>query len=262
MNYKMNIRNGFIILLVTASLISMPISAQDRHTVCLYTFESISGNVLKDISGTGNDGEVTGAELGSGRFQRGIVFGGDLAGDFVEIPDNDTIDLTDGLTVEMWIYLNADSSAGGQGVTKGSTYKVGPRSNLQAELRIATARVAWGSAVILSETKLSLHRWTHIAGTYDAKSGEGKLYIDGVIDSDVDIGGGDILPNDNPLWLGRGGTPFLDGRLDEVRISNIARSQNEIKQLMNIGIADVLSVTPKGKITTTWGKIRNASIKF
>lgn len=262
MNYKMSIRNGLIILVVIASLISLPISAQDRHTVGLYTFESISGNVLEDISGTENDGEVTGAELGSGRFQKCLVFGGDLAGDFVEIPDNETIDLTDGLTVEMWLYLNADSSAGGQGVTKGATYKVGPRSDLQAELRIATTQVAWGSALILSETNLPLHRWIHIAGTYDANSGEGKLYIDGVIDSEVDIGGGNIVPNDNPLWLGWGGTPFLDGRLDEVRISNIARSQSEIKQLMNIGIAGVLSVTPKGKITTTWGKIRNASARF
>ena len=262
MNYKMNIRNGLIILVVTASLINLPISAQDRHTVGLYTFESISGNVLKDISGTGNDGEVTGAVLGSGRFQKGMVFGGDLAGDFVEIPDNESIDLTDALTVEMWLYLNADSSAGGQGVTKGSTYKVGPRSNLQVELRLATTSVAWGNAVILSEKKLSLHKWTHIAGTYDAKSGEGKLYIDGVIDSEVDIGGGNIVPNDNPLWLGRGGTPFLDGRLDEVRISNIARSQNEIKQLMNIGIAGVLSVTPQGKVATTWGRLRNVSARF
>ena len=257
MNYKINIRNGLIILVIIAGSISLPTSAQDRHTVGLYTFESISGNVLEDLSGTGNDGEVTGAELGSGRFQKGMVFGGDLSGDFVEIPDNPTIDLTDGLTVEMWIYMNADSSAGGQGVTKGSTYKVGPRSNFQAELRIATTSVAWGNALILSEKKLALHKWTHIAGTYDAKSGEGKLYIDGVIDSDVDIGGGDIVPNDNPLWLGRGGTPFLDGRLDEVRISNIARSQSEIKQLMNIGIAGVLSVTPNGKLSTTWGHLKS-----
>ncbi len=257
MNCKINIRNGLIVLVIIASSISLPISAQDRHTVGLYTFESISGNVLEDISGTGNEGEVTGAELGSGRFQKGMVFGGDLAGDFVEISDNDTIDLTDGLTVEMWLYLNADSSAGGQGVTKGSTYKVGPRSDLQAELRIATTSVAWGSAVILSETNLSLRRWTHIAGTYDANSGEGILYIDGVIDSEVDIGGGNIVPNDNPLWLGRGGTPFLDGRLDEVRISNIARSQSEIKQLMNIGIAGVLSVTPNGKLSTTWGHLKS-----
>ncbi len=262
MNCKMNIRNGLIILVVTISLISLPISAQDRHTVGLYTFESINGNVLEDISGTGNDGEVTGAVLGSGRFQKGMVFGGDLAGDFVEIPDNESIDLTEAITVEMWLYLNADSSAGGQGVTKGSTYKVGPRSNLQVELRVATTSVAWGNAVILSEKNLSLRQWTHIAGTYDAKSGEGKLYIDGVIDSEVDIGGGNIVPNDNPLWLGRGGTPFLDGRLDEVRISNIARSQNEIKQLMNIGIAGVLSVTPQGKLATTWGKLRDDSTRF
>ncbi len=256
-----NKSNRLILVVLVISLISLPVSAQDENTVGLYTFESISGNVVKDISGTGNDGEITGAELGSGKFNKGLVFGGDLAGDFVEIPDNETIDLTEGLTVEFWIYLNADSSAGGIGVTKGATYKVGPRSGLQAELRIATTSVAWGSAVILSEKSLSLLKWTHIAGTYDAKSGVGVLYIDGDIDTEVNIGGGDIVPNDNALWLGRGGTPFLDGRLDEVRISNIARSQEEIRQLMNIGIAGVLSVNPQDKIATTWGKIRKSSVR-
>ncbi len=250
------IRNWLILLVLIASLICLPVSAQDEHTIGLFTFESIDGDVVEDLSGTGNDGEVTGAKLGTGKFRQGIVFGGNNTGDFVEIADNDSIDLTDGLTVEMWIYMNADSTAGGVGVTKGSTYKVGPRMNLTAELRIATTSVAWGSAVILSEKELSLLKWIHIAGTYDAKSGDGVLYIDGEIDTEVNIGGGDIVPNDNPLWLGRGGTPYLDGRMDEVRISNIARSQDEIRQLMNIGIEGVLSVTPRDKLATSWGKIK------
>lgn len=254
-------RNGLILLVIFASLFHSSLSAQDEHTVGLFTFDSISGDIVKDLSEKGNDGEVTGAKLGSGKFRNSLVFGGDAVGDFVEIPDNDSIDLTDGLTVEMWLYLNADSTAGGQGVTKGSTYKVGPRDNSKVEIRMATTSVAWGSAFLYSEKNLSLLKWTHIAGTYDAKSGDCILYIDGAIDSDVKIDGGNIVPNDNPLWLGRGGTPFLNGRLDEVRISNIARTQKEIQQLMNIGIEGVLSVTPRDKLATTWGKIRSDSAR-
>ena len=107
----------------------------------------------------------------------------------------------------------------------------------------------------MSNTELPLSKWVHIAGTYDAKSGEGKIYIDGEIDNEGNLGG-DIVPNDDPLWLGRGGTPFLDGSMDEVRISNVARSQKEIQQLMDIGIAGVLAVTPRDKLATAWGKIK------
>ena len=44
--------------------------------------------------------------------------------------------------------------------------------------------------------------------------------------------------------------------MDEVRISNIARSEQEIQELMNKGIAGVLAVKPQDKLTTTWGKLK------
>ena len=145
--------------------------------------------------------------------------------------------------------------------TKELTYKVGPRNNLKAELRLATSTNAWGSANVISTNLLPLDKWIHTAGTYDAKSGEGKIYIDGEIDNESDIGGGDIVPNDDVLWLGRGANPYLDGKMDEVRISNIARSQKEILQLMKIGIEGVLAVTPKDKLATTWGQLKLRFVK-
>ena len=262
MYYLKNKRNRFIIPILLTMFLCLPVSAQDEHTVVLYSFESVNGNVLEDLSDYGNDGTLMGADLGDGKFNQGLVFGGSAQGDFVEIPDNESIDQTEGLSVEMWLYLDSEPSGGGQGVTKGSTYKVGPRNNLKAELRMATTDVAWGSAVILSEQDLTLQKWIHIAATYDAESGDGKLYIDGEIDNESNIAGGNIVTNDNVLWLGRGGTPFLDGILDELRVSNIARSQEEIKMLMNLGIDGVIAaVTPQDKLATTWGKIRKDSAR-
>ena len=92
-------------------------------------------------------------------------------------------------------------------------------------------------------------------GTYDAKSGDAKIYIDGVLDGEGKIGG-NITPNDDVLWLGRGAGPFLQGQMDEVRISNIARSEQEIQELMNKGIEGVLAVKPQDKLATTWGKLK------
>ena len=242
-----------VFLLITEG--SLLCFAQDEHTVLLYTFESGTGKVVKDLSEHKNDGELMGPKWGEGNPGGGLVFGGNAPRDFVEIPDSDSLDLTEGLTVEMWLYLEAWSTAGGTGATKELAYKVGPRSDKKVLIRMTTDAQAWGAAVVAGKTDMPLKKWTHIAGTYDAKSGEAKIYIDGVLDGDGKING-EIVPNTDVLWLGRGAGPFLEGRMDEVRISNIARPQQEIQELMNKGIEGVLAVNPQGKLAITWGKLK------
>ncbi len=230
--------------------------AQDEHTVLLYIFETGAGKTVKDLSGNGNDGELMGPKWGEGNPGGGLVFGGNAPRDFVEIPDSESLDVVEGLTVEMWMYLEAWSTAGGTGATKEKAYKVGPRSNKKALIRMTTDKIAWAPAVVQGKTDVPLRKWVHIAGTYDGKSGEGKVYINGVLDGEGKIGG-NITPNDDVLWLGRGAGPFLHGRMDEVRISNIARSQQEIEELMNKGIEGVLAVKPQDKLATTWARLKS-----
>ena len=86
--------------------------AQDKHTVLLYTFETGAGDTVKDLSGNKNDGELMGPKWGDGNPDGGLVFEGNGPRDFVEIPDSDSLDLTEGLTVEMWMYLEAWTKCG------------------------------------------------------------------------------------------------------------------------------------------------------
>lgn len=249
---------ALIVLLTTG--IGLHSFAQDEHTVLLYTFETGNGNTVKDLSDYGNDGKLMGPKWDNGNSGGGLAFGGNGPRDFVEIPDSESLDVVEGLTVEMWLYLEAWSTAGGTGATKESSYKVGPRSSKKALIRMTTDALAWGAAVVEGKTDVPLRKWVHIAGTYDGKSGEGKVYVDGVLDAEGKIGG-NITPNEDVLWLGRGAGPFLEGRMDEVRISNIARSEAEIKELMNKGIEGVLAVQPQDKLTTTWGKLKADFVK-
>ena len=130
----------------------------------------------------------------------------------------------------MWMYLEAWSTAGGTGATKELAYKVGSSQSFKKVLiRMTTGALAWGAAVVAGKTDVPLKKWTHIAGTYDGKSGEGKVYINGVFRRRRQNRRADITPNDDVLWLGRGAGPFLHGRIDEVRISNIARSNKRFK---------------------------------
>ena len=88
---------------------------------------------------------------------------------------------------------------------------------------------------------------------YTFETGRGKVV--------KDLIGGDLVPNNDVLWLGRGAGPFLNGRMDEVRISNIARAQAEIQELMDKGIEGVLAVSPQDKLATTWGKLKSDSAR-
>lgn len=250
----------FILSFLMIGGFSISIQAQDEHTVLLYTFETGKGDTVKDYSGKGNDGKLMGTNWGAGKFRTGLEFAGNAKRDFIEVSDSESLDLTDGLTIEMWIYLNTPSTAGGTGATKESTYKFGPRSDRKVLHRMVTTEKDWGAAVVISNALLPINKWVHIAGTYDAKSGDGIIYIDGKEDNKGTIGG-DIVPNNDVLWIGRGAGPFLDGKIDELRISNTARTQKEITQLMNFGIEGVLSVTPKNKIASTWGQIKTRLIQ-
>ena len=256
MQNAINILCWLMLVFLLISVGSLPSFAQDEHTVLLYTFESGAGKAVKDLSGNGNDGELMGPKWGEGNPGGGLTFGGNAPRDFVEIPDSDSLDLVEGLTVEMWLYLEAWSTAGGTGATKELSYKVGPRDNKKVLVRLTTDKQAWGAAVVHGKTEMPLKKWMHVAGTYDGKSGEGKIYINGVIDGEGKIGG-NIVPNNDVLWLGRGAGPFLQGQMDEVRISNIARSEQEIQELMNKGIEGVLAVKSQDKLTTTWGKLKS-----
>lgn len=236
------------------------IHAQDEHTVLLYTFDSGKGDTVKDHSGNGNDGKLMGTNWGEGKFRSGLELAGNEKRDFIEVADSESLDLVEGLTIEMWVYLNAHSTAGGTGVTKESTFKFGPRNDSKVLHRMVTTEKAWGAAVVISNAGLTLKKWTHIAGTYDAKSGDAIIYIDGKEDNIGNIGG-DIIPNNDVLWIGRGAGPFLDGKIDEVRVSNIARTKKEINDIMNLGIEGVLDVSPKDKLSSTWGRIKTRFIE-
>lgn len=246
----------FLLVFVLGCVLNQTVYAQDENTVLLYKFDTGSGDVVTDHSGNGNDGQLMGsAEWGDGKLGSGLVFGGNGPKDFVDIPDSDSLDLETGLTIEMWLFLNTASSAGGTGATKESSYKFGPRHDRKVLLRMTTTTKGWVEGILFSDSVLQLNKWIHTAATYDATSDVSKVYIDGELDAEGTIGG-DIVPNDRELWLGRGSSPYLDGKIDELRISKVARTQKEVQQLMNLGIDGVLSVTPQDKLATAWGKLK------
>jgi hypothetical protein len=105
-------------------------------------------------------------------------------------------------------------------------------------------------------TKLPLEKWLHLAVTWDRNTA--LLYIDGEIDAESPAPG--LMgprPNDDPVWIGASSsakdpeTP--DGMMDEIRLSDVVRTQDEIKASME-GLQ--LAVESLEKLATTWGSLK------
>jgi hypothetical protein len=94
--------------------------------------------------------------------------------------------------------------------------------------------------------------WHHVAMVYDGE--EIRIYLDGELDGEV-ARKGDINENDASVWIGKKANEniWIDGTLDEIRILNIAITEEQIQADME-GIPFAVEVT--GKLTTTWGRIK------
>ncbi|MCH8294315.1 hypothetical protein IH992_24805, partial [Candidatus Poribacteria bacterium] len=53
------------------------------------------------------------------------------------------------------------------------------------------------------------------------------------------------------------GGRFFVGAIDEMRLSNIPRTDAEIKEVASRGLAEILSVDRLDKLTTSWGDIKS-----
>lgn len=201
----------------------------DSNTVALYHFDDPSGSVVADTSGNGNTGAATGTTIVAGIFGKARSFNDS---DYVYIPNAVTLNPTNAITVEAWV--NTANSADGAIVSKYNHNTFLP-SDQAYHLTIgggSPGKIRWQ---IASGTNFSIvdgaifvtdGNWHHIAGTYDGSTQ--KLYVDGILDAQKSFSGS-LNEITFPLYLGAtlsGGNrvAYFNGLIDEVRISNIART--------------------------------------
>ena len=165
----------------------------------------------------------------------------DGVNDKVVIADNSVLNPTSAITVEAWIYANswkpqiwAGTIVGKQVGSPDRGYCLTVGEGGKAEFTVAIDN-SWQKAT--SPAVLTLAAWHHVAGVYDGTTI--SIYINGVLQNStpytgtIDASTGtDLNIGENPTWSGR----VFNGRIDEVRIWNIARSQTEIFDNMTVNI--------------------------
>ncbi len=184
---------------------------------------------IGDRSKYGNNGSIVGTSFTTGKYQQGFTFDG--VDDFVNVSDDNSLDVTNEITIEMWLYQLTESTAGGNGVTKNNEYKFGPYFDSNYLFRMETTGGSWGNQAIFSNSSTILNEWAHIAVTYNSSSNTSRIYINGNLDvENTTTINGTIETSTNSLWIGRGEVPFFNGTIDEVRIWNRSLSADEVQQ--------------------------------
>ena len=93
---------------------------------------------------------------------------------------------------------------------------------------------------VTSSANLPFNQWTHIAATYDQANV--KIYVNGALT--CTLANTNPLPNGTERWLlGKcwDCSNFFPGKMDEVRIWNVARTQSQIQEAMNTTISPTTS---------------------
>ncbi|MCP4256533.1 MAG: hypothetical protein GY774_03290 [Planctomycetes bacterium] len=135
-----------------------------------------------------------------------------------------------GGTPDQVIISQADTLAG-RTVTPGSTWLGVDASS--GTLMTGFSEMYFGALV--SETVVTDGQWHHVGFVYDTDTFHRRLYVDGVlVAEDTTVVAG--VPSDSGLYIGASkdldaGT-FFSGLIDDVRIYNIALSEEEIGALM------------------------------
>ena len=228
-------------------------AAFEEETVLLYLFDEETGDEATDLSEFENHGEITDAEwTKDGKIGGAMVFDG--ASSLIEVPHHESLlPGGDELTIEAW--FKPASFPGGHPpiARKGSVPESGWGFDTPGGKIRGFVYTAPGDPVVTQGvTPMKVDTWHHLAMVYDGA--EIRIYLDGELDGEAPRKG-DINENDASVWIGKKANEsvWLDGTLDELRILNIAITEEQIQEDME-GIVFAVEVT--NKLTTTWGRIK------
>ncbi|MHA1574330.1 MAG: LamG-like jellyroll fold domain-containing protein [Alphaproteobacteria bacterium] len=192
----------------------------DEHTRLLLHLDEGRGSVVLDASRNGLQGELHGARWNVGRFGYGLAFDG--SGVYLDVPNAPPLCPRKAVTVEAWLKLDR---AGGDAVCKNMSYLMRIEGSLRAYFYIDGK---W--RILEGQTAIPLHKWTHVAMTYDIASRAMRTFINGQLDAERKLDGlksYELGQSSSPLRIGRNTwrvTGGIVGKIDELRISDVART--------------------------------------
>ena len=237
----------------------------DPDLVLYFDYEEFSGETVVEKSGRNYDGTINGkvTQSDDGKFGKAAQF---ASGSFLDLdgPNINPDDIpTEGMSIVAWINVEAVADMAIFNARAGDdTWLVHPEARGDGNYRWLN-RSAGGQVIFdIKAGKNKANEWMHYAGTFSREAGLAILYINGVnvgeekarvgtpIAADWDMGArvGYNIDNNRPF----------NGLMDELNVWKRGLMQEEVESIMNNGITEHLAVEARGKLTTTWGRLKTS----
>lgn len=225
----------------------------DKNFVGIWMFDEGKGEDVKDLTDNHNDGTVKGnIKWVDGKFGSAMEFDGATS---VIVPNTDILMPKKQITVTAWINFN-DSGKGQDMVIA----RIEPGYSLQKynnDIIEGWVNIGgWkGVRELAGGEVLKPNQWYHVAFVYDGTSL--RTYVNGEVDRENKISG-EIEIAKAPFTIGswKGEGYFWRGIIDEVSVSDIARTKEEIKGIMLGFKAFTSVVAPSSKLVSTWAYLK------
>lgn len=252
-------RRYFLLVFTLCLCISVPTIAAppEEGLVLWFGFNEDTEETIDDLSGAGNNGTITGTVewTGDGKYGGGIQFTDGV----ISVPNSETVTFEDEITIALWIKSDEVSDSYRWLVAAGwagnGSYILGIDNH-------------WGNMAFAWDVKnvegirfdanmdalVIPGEWQFVAGTYDASMI--KLYVNGEMKVQTAADGKITSASDVTIsqqGLGIEGGSFI-GIMDEIRLYNIALSDEEIQQAMEE--PEQAAVSPAKKLSTAWGAVK------
>jgi len=198
-------------------------------------FDEGEENTAYDSSGNDNDGTIYGANWTDGKFGKALSYDG--SNDYVNCGNDESLNITDGITIEVWIEVDQVDPISGSGqhiIRKEGAWAfgIGPSGRIGWWLNNATC---WVGSWSFSSTTINANNLHHIIGIRDDDTM--KVYIDNTQDQNTQTITGSLSVNSNNVVIGRFNESIdyeqFKGIIDELRIYERALSEDEISDLYN-----------------------------
>lgn len=206
-------------------------------------------NNAEDSSGVNNGVLKGNTSFVTGKVGQAFSLSG--TGDIVEIPDDESLNTTDSMTISAWFKTDNTNNINRTILNKGGSgagYRlkvIGPNnqcSNISAcngavviNFEADSGQTATvNSSVFPSSLQYNDDLWHHVVGMFDADTGKSQLYVDGVFIGESSNSITDVGTSTLPLLIGAkdsSGDRQFKGAIDEVAIYPGTLSAAEISAL-------------------------------
>ena len=231
------------VLLITVILINPGISMTNADLVAHWKLDEQTGTVANDSSGNGHNGRL----MGGMSFDKNSVIG--VIGNALDFDGRDDYIVAEtvllppnAFTIALWFNpdSNLDSSSnrmdlvywGGRIKPHGDKPYLTFNRFKTGEIRLFLSIIGVEYNIKTTTNSWKASTWYHIATTFDGA--EIRIYVNGALENTVTHPGRHHASNSVYFGIRTDGQYAFDGKLDDIRIYDLALTGNEISQLGNL----------------------------